>query len=255
MTTTLGSDIGRRIRFGVAGEGIELDRKALRVPLDPLEVDADDLLHSLLSFTRRINQIPVAFDKQVQTIRLERLIDQRAFDLELSLYVVERGANFRSLTPWRRRIAARTCASTRLMKERYCRFGIVQVDQRPGSLRLSSNWIPPAHYPTPQRPFRHSQVVGRFSDRVGRRQARVIRLVEHRFLLNIIVPRCSTKQATRGGLREFRIDGKLPTSTTELSFVALWPRTGAIRNALCCNDLRRVPVRCILRPSTSAHRK
>src|SRR5438477_3777978 len=54
---------------------------------------------------------------------------------------------------------------------------IVPVDKRPGSLRLSTNWIPPAHYPTAQSPFRHAQVMGRFSHRVRRRQAGVVSFV------------------------------------------------------------------------------
>ena len=97
MTTTRGSDLGAASDCGVASEGVKLDRKTLRVPLNPLEIDANDLLHRLLSFARRINQIPITFDEQIQTIGLECLIDERALDVELSLYVVERGANLRKL--------------------------------------------------------------------------------------------------------------------------------------------------------------
>ena len=71
--------LGRRIRFGVAGEWIELDRKALRVSLDPLEVDAYNLLHRLLPLARSIDQISVALDEKVQTIGLKRHRPQKTW--------------------------------------------------------------------------------------------------------------------------------------------------------------------------------
>src|SRR5579862_1881298 len=77
--------LGCCIRFSVACEGIKFDWKTLRVPLNPLEIDAYDHFHRLLSFSRRVNQIPVTFDEQIQTICLECLIDERALDVELSL--------------------------------------------------------------------------------------------------------------------------------------------------------------------------
>ena len=89
--------LGRCIRFGVASERVKLDRKALRVPFNALEVHSDDFLHRLLPSAGRVDQVAVALNEQVKPIRLERLIDKRPFDMELSLYVLQRGANLREL--------------------------------------------------------------------------------------------------------------------------------------------------------------
>jgi hypothetical protein len=142
-----------------------------------LEVDAYDLLHRLLPFARCIDQIPVTFDEKIQTIGLKGLIDERALDVELSLYVIERGANLRKLDTVATTNGGEDMRLDKVDEGQILPLRIIQVDQRPGSLRLPSNWIPPAHHPTAQGPFRHTQVVASFSNRVRRRQAGVVRFV------------------------------------------------------------------------------
>jgi hypothetical protein len=66
-------------------------------PFDALEVNAYNLLHSLLPFARRIDQMPISLDEEIQAIGPECLIDERTINLELLLDVVERGADLRKL--------------------------------------------------------------------------------------------------------------------------------------------------------------
>jgi hypothetical protein len=65
---------GRCLRLSVAGERIKLCWKTLRVPLYPLEVNSNDLLHSLLSLPGSVDQLAVAFDEKIQPVRLERCV-------------------------------------------------------------------------------------------------------------------------------------------------------------------------------------
>lgn len=85
--------LGGRIRFGIAREWKKHDWQTCRVSLDPFEINADDLSHALLSFARCVDEMAITLNEQVQTIGLESLVDQRALNLEVTLHIVERGAN------------------------------------------------------------------------------------------------------------------------------------------------------------------
>ena len=80
--------------------------------------------------------------------------------MELSLYVVERGADLRKLDTVATTNRGQDMRLDDVDEGQILPLRIVQVDQRPGPLRLSSYWIPPAHHPTAQRSFRHAQVHG-----------------------------------------------------------------------------------------------
>jgi len=73
-----------RGRIRVPRERVQLDWQAPGIPLNPLKVDAQNLLHGLLPFARGIDHVAVTLHEEVQPVGLKCLVDQRPLNLKLA---------------------------------------------------------------------------------------------------------------------------------------------------------------------------
>ena len=65
----------------------------------------------MLAFTRGVDQFAISLDEQVESVRLECLIDERVINGELALNIIECSANLREPYPM---AATNRCKDVRL---------------------------------------------------------------------------------------------------------------------------------------------
>src|ERR1035437_4822264 len=166
-----------RSRIRVPRERGQLDWQTPGIPLNPLKVDTDDLLHGLLSLARGVDHFAVTLHEEVQPVGLKCLVDQRALNLELLPNIVQCRTDFGQLDAVPAANRSQGVRLHQVDKGQVPTLRIVEVDQRAGTFRLSGNRVQTAKNPATQGLLGHSKVVRRLRYWVRWQETWIVRSV------------------------------------------------------------------------------